>query len=210
MENSVSVLEKDAQGADSSALRNQTASAHRAVEHTLNLPEAIKDFEDYRRWLTRFFGIYYSIEESLGRFTQWDESGIPFEPFARANSLSKDLNAMSVPIETVELAPRDQVPQFVNFSEAVGALYVLEGSTLGGRFILLDLSKRLGQRIDGANSFFAGYGSHTGLSWTAFKTSLDNFLSQDPVRFSSVLTGANATFASVESWMSFLTGRGKP
>ncbi len=210
MGNSLSGSPHTIDGFDSQALRNHTSSAHRAVERSLDLPGAIKDFEDYRRWVARFFGIYYPIEDALGGFTQWEEWNIPFEPFGRVKTLSKDLTAMSVQIERVELASTSEIPQLSNFAEALGALYVIEGSSLGGRFILSDLSKRLGQAIDGRDAFFAGHGAETGQRWNAFKTSLDHYLSRDPVKFSSVVTGAIATFASVGAWMSILTGRGKP
>ncbi len=210
MEDSLSGLAHTLDGFDSMALRNHTSGAHRAVERSLDLPGAIKDFEDYRRWLARFFGIYYPIEDALGGFTQWEEWNIPFEPFGRVKNLSSDLTAMSLPIETVELASALDIPQFSNFAEAIGALYVLEGSSLGGRFILLDLAKRLGQAIDGADSFFAGHGAQTGQRWNTFKKSLDSYLSRDPVKFSSVVAGAMSTFASVGAWMSILTGRGEP
>lgn len=206
----MSDLQVNSEAFDAQALRIHTSSAHRAVEYRLNLPDAIRTIEDYQRWLARFFGIYYPLEESLGTFSQWKEWNIPFEPFGRVNNLSRDLRAMSVPIEGVEMASHVDIPQLSNFGEALGALYVLEGSSLGGRFILLDLSKRLGQAIHGADSFFAGRGAETGPRWNAFKLSLDRFLSREPIQFSSVLTGAMATFASVGAWMSILTGRGEP
>jgi len=189
------------------SLRLHTSIAHRSVERALNLPQSIGDFQDYRRWLTRFFGIYFPLETRLGTFSEWDEWDIPFDRCRHTASLSKDLATLNVSTEYVEFASCREIPALSNFGEALGSLYVIEGSKLGGRFILNDLSARLGPRIEGATSFFEGHGAQMGRVWNSFIGSLDKFFYREPNQFSTVCSGALATFTALEAWMSPLAGR---
>jgi heme oxygenase len=82
----------------------------------------------------------------------------------------------------------------------------LEGSKLGGRYILKDISNRLGSDIEGMDAFFAGYGADTAIRWASFKGSIDRFLALRPAEFSEVISGARMTYAAIDAWMSPLAG----
>lgn len=47
----------------------------------------------------------------------------------------------------------------------LGALYVMEGSTLGGRFIARHVETTLGLLPGHGNAYFRGHGEHTGAMW---------------------------------------------
>lgn len=51
---------------------------------------------------------------------------------------------------------------------ALGILYVLEGSTLGGRVIYKNINTALGLDADSGLFYFAGYGGQTGSHWRTF------------------------------------------
>jgi heme oxygenase len=146
-------------GAD--AVRSLPAKLHCAVERTLALPECIQTMADYRRWLIRFFGIYQPLELLLNGFAGWTAAGIRFDQLGHTEALLKDLKAMACDPDSIELASAEALPMVETFGQAFGALYVLEGSKLGGRYILKDLSNRLGSEIEGMNAFFTGYGADT-------------------------------------------------
>lgn len=65
----------------------------------------------------------------------------------------------------------------VNFSVpfAMGMLYVLEGSTLGGRFILKNIQENLKLNEENGVSYFAGYGNKTGSYWKKYLQFLTDF-----------------------------------
>ncbi len=190
-----------AQDSGTSALRAVTQTAHRQVEEVLALPQSIRGLYDYNRWLIRFLGIYEPLETLLAAFTQWQDWDIRLEDLGHVESLKKDTRAMHLDLQEIDLAPQHSLPQLHSFSEAFGALYVIEGSKLGGRFILRDLSARLGSEIDGATAFFQGHGEQAGASWNAFKHSLDAFLFENSGEFPRVAAGAKSTFASIQAWM---------
>lgn len=51
---------------------------------------------------------------------------------------------------------------------ALGSLYVIEGSSVGGRILARHFGERLGMRPDTGCRFFAGYGERTSQMWSAF------------------------------------------
>jgi heme oxygenase len=187
-------------GAD--AVRSLTAKLHSEVEHNLALPGSIQTIADYRCWLFRFFGIYQPLEHLLSCFAGWTETGIRIDQLGHTGALLKDLKAMVCDLDDVELAPRGALPMIETLGQAFGALYVLEGSKLGGRYILKDLSNRLGSDIEGMDAFFTGYGSDTAVRWASFKGSLDKFSALRPLEFPEVITGARMTYAAIDAWMS--------
>jgi heme oxygenase len=58
--------------------------------------------------------------------------------------------------------------------EAIGCLYVIEGSTLGGQIILHSVQKSLNLDAGGGVKFFHGYGARTPGMWKSFISALDS------------------------------------
>jgi heme oxygenase len=183
------------------ALRAATMAAHRRVEETLALPGSIRTAEDYRSWLVRFFAIYSPLEAHLARFSDWEQRGIDLHHMGHTAALRQDLIALGSDPDSFELAPSAMLPSLSSFAEALGALYVLEGSKLGGRYILADLGSRLPDITTRAQAFFAGNGARTGSCWTAFKDALDRCGLEHPEDLSGMIAGANATFEAIAFWM---------
>jgi heme oxygenase len=184
-----------------SDLRLKTQASHREVEQTLALPASIQTLADYRRWLIRFLGLYGPLEARLSTFSQWSDWGICIEDVGHSASLRRDIRALGTNVQDIPQATPSALPSIQTFSNAFGALYVLEGSKLGGKFILRDLADRLGPAIEGASAFFTGHGEKSGLSWNAFRQSLDAYLIRYPLEFPEVAAGAESTFAAVQAWM---------
>jgi heme oxygenase len=79
-------------------------------------------------------------------------------------------------------------------------LYVLEGSTLGGRVILRDIEPRIGQQITGATQFLGGRGAAVSQTWQAFKTALDSFGYESSKLGPDVVSGAESVFRAITTW----------
>lgn len=58
---------------------------------------------------------------------------------------------------------------------ALGVLYVIEGSTLGGRFILKNITTIPGLDNGQGTSYFNGYGEKTGSYWKSFLNFLEEY-----------------------------------
>jgi heme oxygenase len=182
-------------------LRIQTAELHAEVERSLGLPSSITNLMDYKACLQLFYRLYRPLESSLSRFSDWAAIGVELPEQLQACRLTADLEQLGVPAFRLELAPEACLPALPNFPHALGALYVMAGSTLGSQVILRHLITVLGSEIAGADAFFRGHGEHTGARWSQFRTSLNAYGEAEPGNQPQVIEGAKATFRAIGAWM---------
>jgi heme oxygenase len=88
------------------------------------------------------------------------------------------------------IAPAFPAPR--SAAEALGMLYVLEGSTLGGRMILRALAER--GVHDPALQFLDPYGTDTGARWRAFLDVLARETGDDEERIAAACRGGVTAF----------------
>jgi heme oxygenase len=82
------------------------------------------------------------------------------------------------------------VPVITNTIEALGALYVLEGSIMGGSIIVQMLQKG---GVNQGVSFFSGYGEATGMMWGNFIAVLNQNATNEKQE-AEAIRAANDTF----------------
>ena len=86
-----------------------------------------------------------------------------------------------------------------NIGAIFGSMYVMEGSTLGGRFIAPHVAQMLSLGQGQGNAYFEGYGARTGSMWNAFRdtaaASVPESLYDDAVR------AAIDTFETMQAWL---------
>src|SRR5208283_5357264 len=80
----------------------------------------------------------------------------------------------------------------------LGALYVLEGSTLGGAQIARALKGRIGGETEEGRRFFLGHGDRHGAMWAEFVERLE-VLSEDSDEADQATDAAVATFEEFEA-----------
>jgi heme oxygenase len=74
----------------------------------------------------------------------------------------------------------------------LGAMYVMEGSTLGGQYIARQVEEALGLEAGVGDAYFRGYGERTGEMWRAFRTVLMEVPEEES---EIVIAAAQAMFA---------------
>lgn len=84
---------------------------------------------------------------------------------------------------------------------ALGILYVVEGSALGGRFILKNVEKTLGYSAESGASYFAGYGNTTGSMWKHFMNEISEYEAANNAG-EEIIAGAVFAFKSIEKHFS--------
>jgi heme oxygenase len=178
----------------------RTACLHEQTEIRLGLPSAIRTLDDYRGWLSRFLGLYEPLEQLLAGFDEWGDNGFTLPSPSHGACLNADLEAIGADPASVPRAPPTLLPSLPTFAHALGALYVLEGSTLGGRVILRDIEARLGPQITGATRFFGGRGTAVGQKWQTFRTVLNAFGRERPRLRADVIAGAESVFRAIATW----------
>lgn len=99
-----------------------------------DLPGSISTREDYVHLLRQLHGFHTAVEARLAApsfATGWLTLGIDLPTHRRAHLLSEDLLALGA------LPPKAAVrlPGLDNIGQALGCLYVVEGSSLGGRVL---------------------------------------------------------------------------
>lgn len=109
--------------------------------------------------------------------------------------IARDMSALDVPPVLMPVPPTPRL----DCAAALGALYVLEGASLGGRVIARQVARDLALTPDTGLAFFHGYGDKTGEMWNAFGTALDAWVARNGLA-TDVIAGASAAFAALEHW----------
>jgi len=181
-----------------SKLRTQTGTLHAELEKT-PLSKALLDdnvsVENYVAYLQKMRGVLDFYENRV--FPVLAET-LPDLPERQKLSLI-DADLGNLLPDTAEPLPFEN-PKALNSQVpyALGCLYVMEGSTLGGKVILKHVSKKLGIEPDKGGSFFDGYGNETGRFWKLFLSTLQTYSLQndaDP----AIIAGAADTFMSIKN-----------
>jgi heme oxygenase len=174
-------------------LRAETRTDHDRLENGLRLADPGLTLARYREILSRFYGFWAEWEPRVADVVADEEF---LAPRRRLHLLRDDLRALGVAPEALPVcAP----PPMRNRGEGFGALYVMEGSTLGGRVIVKRLHAIGLSPETGGCSYFAGYGTATGAMWSRFIERLE--AEADAGGAAAILRGARATFATLGDWM---------
>lgn len=177
---------------------------HNSIEETLDLRTICFDSALYQKLLSSFYSFYSATEKAMSSFeTELLDLGFNLPERLKLHHLKADLNHFNLTEPT-------KIPDisFNNVMEVVGALYVLEGSTLGGQVISRELVRHgIITSEDEGGAFFSCYGNRTGFMWSEFKKQLNAL----PESFrEDLLVSAIGTFTSLESWIEeSLKGKGK-
>lgn len=185
-------------GADILArVRAETGEAHRRLEARLDIVEATASEAGRRRLVERFYGLHAGAERVLSPLLS-SVVGLGYAERRRGEALESDLTALGHPDPgSVPICP---LAAPASVAEALGLLYVLEGSTLGGKIIRRRLQDR-GQAMTGL-SFLDPYGSRTGAQWRAFLAVLHRESPPgDPATGDQVIEGGLAGFRHAEEWL---------
>ncbi len=192
---------------DLKLLREATRPEHEATEAAVPLMQPGLTREDYVAVLLRFHRVVCA----------WDTFAAAEAPAAfqelvrqrrRCASLEADLRELGQePIDT--LAKPELVKQIraVTGGDAgglypesrfLGAMYVLEGSTLGGQYIALHVESVLGLSPGHGDRFFRGYEERTMPMWREFQQVLRAVPEEQG---GAVIEAAKGMFGIFQDWM---------
>lgn len=187
------------------ALKAKTAVNHRNVEASpLMQPIATRNLtpENYTQILQKFYGFFQPLESSIYHLPGLEYYLPDLATRRKAGSILQDLRAIhqeNIALAALPLCP--DVPRISEVSHAFGALYVMEGSTLGGKVISKIVYETLGYTPESGIAFFNGYGTQTGPKWKAFQEALTRF-ALTPGQQESIIHSATCTFQKLEVWFS--------
>jgi heme oxygenase len=176
-------------------LTRNTRDSHQMTERALDVPFGFASLQNYRALLQRLWQVHSSYEERLSVF-DWPSLGIEFESRRRSRWLGEDLLALGAG-QPMRHAP----PAAINtIEEAVGCLYVLEGSALGGRILLREALRLAEISITHGAQFLNGHGARTQAMWHAFLKILNTFTS-DGIEAAAIERGALRAFGDFQIFL---------
>ena len=171
-------------------LKSATDLRHRELEQldiSRQLAGGTISPHNYRQYLLAMQDFVGSVEQKTGPLLQ---KIIPdFDARQKMGWLAEDLQLCSAHRPLF-----DDTPWTEGF--ALGVFYVLEGSTLGGRFIQAKL-KESGKIPAEKMRFFEGYGNRSGMMWKQFLAAMASFADTGEKR-AQLTAGANFGFATIK------------
>ena len=181
-------------------LRTETAKKHEALESSMFVNQIMNnslDVDDYKKLLTINYIIHQKLENKLANMLDTELADeLEMDSRLKINALEKDLNYWQ--IDNLALPPLDfdlYVPE-KNTAEILGALYVLEGATLGGNVIKKHIlaNPNFKDHENGLN-YYGVYGSSLGAKWKSFVTVLNNRVKEED--YERCVNSANQTFENL-------------
>ncbi len=176
-------------------LRARTLTLHEEAERALNLEARLSSIDAYCGLLRTLWQLHAGYEAAFAG-QPWSYSPIDFAARRRSDMVLTDLRVLGVAdIPSVPLTA-----SVTGMFDAIGCLYVLEGSTLGGQIILRRARERLGIAADAGAIFFRGYGEQTGAMWRQLIDAINQIPADSPDA-DLVESGARHVFARfTEVW----------
>lgn len=178
-------------------LRAATREAHVALEDGLDWQARVATRAGYRALLARLHGIHAAWEPAIAAALEDDAF---LAPRLRLAPLRADLLRLGCDPAAIAALPEPGPIPLRSRAEALGALYVLEGSSLGGLVILRHVARLHGIAADDGGSYYGGRGRETGALWAAFRATLER-LAGDAAAEAAASGAAIAAFEAMRLWL---------
>ena len=179
-------------------LKKATEIKHRKLEKDLDLLRLSFTAEHYVAVLRRFYGFHKSWEPEVNAGLESQLPGF-FAPRRKLPNIESDLRYLTSDTEDLLRIPScTKLPPLKSIGSVLGSLYVIEGSTLGGRILTRHFGDHLGMRPEAGCRFFSGYGERTPQMWLAFGELLSG---RPPAENQDMLKSAVLTFELLGEWL---------
>lgn len=179
-------------------LKLNTLPVHQQLEKSLiSKMRSISSVDQYIKLLQFFYSYFSALEDQINNYIT-----IEMLPDYFIRRKTKNM------IEDIEYfegvlpkkLSKEKLPEIKNHLQAFGALYVIEGSTLGGKIISKMMETKLNFNNTKGFTFFNGYGNDTETMWQSFKYAL-NKQSLNERNDNEIINTANSTFTKFNMWL---------
>jgi heme oxygenase len=174
-------------------LKESTEPSHQELEKKMvSIIRKIRNKQDYVRFLKLMYGYFSALERKVQEYVSDPE----IHKRRKAERLLEDISyfeSMETPVLCKDLPP------ICSHAEALGAMYVMEGSTHGGKVIAKMIEGQAGINGPSGFSFFNGYGEDNGEMWDEFKSILNRPF--DEMEKLNLILTANRTFITFYNWI---------
>lgn len=176
-------------------LRTATRRVHAGVEAALPLVDPTLSRARYVEVVQAFQSFYAVLEPRIVAVVSTHDPELAIRDRAKLPLLARDLVALAA--EPVSMSRNVRMPDVHTPSHAIGALYVIEGATLGGQIIGKHLRERLGIGAATGAAFFTGYAEATRGMWCRFTDHVDH---RSELDLQVTIETAIETFVTMTQW----------
>ena len=177
-------------------LRFETTPSHTALEAlpvSVSIMSPQVSHADYTKYLSLMHDVVKDAEDTIFPIVYSAMPDIDIHP--KAQFIETDLQTLGFKKE-INDKPLSSKIQNCTTAFALGVMYVIEGSSLGGRVILKNITAALGHNADSGATYFAGYGAQTGSHWKIFLGALMAYEHQHNCEL-EIIKGANFAFDAI-------------
>jgi heme oxygenase len=169
-------------------LRARTATHHHELESGLQIQNRLSEIETRSPLIAGYFAFHREAEAAL-RPHLWDMSDLAFSSRVHFRRTPGKTGLLSNGMFLIDRV----FPVIETKAEALGALYVVEGSTLGGKKILKALRSH-GVSTDDLH-FLDPYGNDTRAYWCSFLRVLEHETAHQQSTMNACVSGAMKAFS---------------
>ncbi|WP_310559128.1 biliverdin-producing heme oxygenase [Flavobacterium sp.] len=151
-------------------LRSKTANSHQLIEQN-NVSQSLMSQNvttiQYAQYLSKMYSFVHGFEKIVFPLLKNYEM-LQLDDRRKSHLIEADLALLNY--NGVQRHENDELfsTHYQTAAAALGGMYVLEGSTLGGQIISRHLSKILGNAVDGKTTYLTAYTFQTGSMWKNF------------------------------------------
>ena len=177
-------------------LRSETRASHEALEQNAfnqSLRDNTLTVAATTQFLAKMYGFLQPYETALRAHAAAFGPAWELPQRQRAHLILADLQR---PATNPGLPLCPAMPPLVTHAQLLGAMYVMEGSTLGGQVI----TRQLAKADIPLRRYFAGYGERTGPMWKAFCQLLTEVAPAETTA-DEIVDSASRTFQHLDAWL---------
>ena len=174
-------------------LKTETRDSHLRVERDLGVMNPDLNLPEYRTLVSRLYAFHLWWEPLVSLLLN-DEAF--FGPRRKLGLLKRDLEILGAPLPG---RPARSGLALRTAQDALGSLYVLEGSTLGGQLIAQHVEAALGLAHGEGSAYFRSYGKTVAERWREFQARL--LAMSSPGADDAMVVAASATFDHLHDWL---------
>lgn len=183
-------------------LKRQNAEVHRHLETAIAILRPDLSMGSYTMLLMKFHGFVSRWEHAVREAIDGD-AGLEalFATRFKTAWLEQDLQRLGAPIGKAAASPAVPVlPDLSTTARLLGSAYVMEGSSLGARFVAAHVRQCLGDDEAVPCRYFSGYGERTGSTWQQFLGAMCRLVPQH--RHDEAVEASTETFRCLHAWFS--------
>jgi len=151
-------------------LRSKTANSHQLIEQNnasqLLISKGVTIVQ-YAHYLKSLYGFVYGFEKMVFPILKHHPL-LQINDRKKAHFIQADLAMLNQTAAQPDVSDVLFSTHYQTAAAALGGMYVLEGSTLGGQMISKHLSTVLGNAVAGKTTYLSAYASQTGTMWKSF------------------------------------------